>query len=183
MDRPPRRRTGCLVPALFLLALAAGVAVLAPEAVGSLRSPTAAARLALMEPPDTLAVPVAGVSGGELTDTWGAARSGGRSHEGIDIFAARGTAVTSATEGVVSRVGTNDLGGNVVWVTGPGREAHYYAHLEAARDGLSAGALISQGDTLGFVGDSGNAVGTPPHLHYGIYRPGGAVNPYPRLAP
>lgn len=182
--RPPRRRrAGCLLPALLLAGLAAAVYVFAPEAVGSLRAPSATARLALMAPPDTLPVPVAGVAPGQLADTWGAARSGGRTHEGIDIFAAGGTAVVSATEGVVSRVGTNPLGGNVVWVTGPGREAHYYAHLERAREGLTSGDLVAPGDTLGYVGTSGNAAGTPPHLHYGIYRPGGAVNPYPRLAP
>ena len=176
-----RRRPGCLLPALLIVGLAAAVAVCAPEAVGSLRAPSATARLALMAPPDSLPVPVAGVAPGRLADTWGAARSGGRSHEGIDIFADRGTAVLSATEGVVSRVGTNSLGGNVVWVTGPGREAHYYAHLEDYAPGIAAGDLVVPGDTLGFVGTSGNAAGTPPHLHYGIYRASGAVNPYPRL--
>ena len=136
-----------------------------------------------MAPPDTLPVPVAGVSASQLADTWGAARSGGRQHEGIDIFALRGTPVVSATEGIVNRVGTNSLGGTIVGVIGPGREWHYYAHLEAHADGLAEGQVVAPGDTLGTVGTSGNAAGTPPHLHYGIYRTGGAINPYPRLAP
>ncbi|HIG75924.1 MAG TPA: M23 family metallopeptidase [Bacteroidetes bacterium] len=176
---PPRRRSGCLVPVLLLAALAVAAAV----AVPSLRRPLYLAELASLAPPDTLPVPVAGVTPPQLADTWGAPRSNGRTHEGIDIFADRGTPVVSATEGVVLGVGTNSLGGNVVRVMGPGREVHYYAHLDAHADELADGQRVMAGDTLGTVGTSGNAAGTPPHLHYGIYRAGGAVNPYPRLAP
>ncbi len=180
---PTRRRaSGCLTFVFFAAVLVLIAAALVPQVGAGLRAPLYAARLAAMEPLATTPVPVAGVAPAALTDTWGGARSGGRSHEGIDIFAARGTPVVSATEGIVAKVGTNNLGGNVVWVQGPGREAHYYAHLEAPQPGLASGDRVAPGDTLGTVGTSGNAAGTPPHLHYGIYTASGATNPYPRLA-
>ena len=136
--------------------------------------------LATEKAPARVHHPVAALVAPTLVDTWGAARSGGRRHQGIDIFAARGTPVVSATRGVVTRVGVNRLGGQVVGVLGPGLEWHYYAHLE--RFGrFREGDLVRPGDVLGYVGNSGNARGTPPHLHYGIYRRG-ATNPYPRLA-
>ena len=115
-----------------------------------------------------------------LTDTWGAARSQGRSHEGIDIFAARGTPIRATTQGIVSKVGENTLGGRVVVVVGPGGAGHYYAHLENYAD-ISPNDWVDVGDIIGYVGDSGNAKGTPPHVHYGIYISGSAVNPYPLL--
>ena len=115
-----------------------------------------------------------------LTDTWGAARSQGRSHEGIDIFAARGTPIRATTQGIVSKVGENTLGGRVVVVVGPGGAGHYYAHLEDYAD-ISPNDWVDAGDIIGYVGDSGNAKGTPPHVHYGIYISGSAVNPYPLL--
>ena len=135
------------------------------------------------EPPTHLStLPVQGIVPRQLTDTWGASRSGGRSHEGIDIFARRHTPVLSATEGFVTSLSPNTLGGTVVWVIGPGRERHYYAHLESHAPDIKVGQWIEAGTVLGFVGNSGNAKTTAPHLHYGIYRMGeGAVNPYPRL--
>ncbi len=89
--------------------------------------------------------------------------------------------MVSATEGLVTRVGTNRLGGNAVWVMGPGRQMHYYAHLDRYGDS-GAGDRVMPGSVLGYVGTTGNAQGTPPHLHYGIYTAGGAINPYPLLA-
>ena len=115
-----------------------------------------------------------------LTDTWGAARSQGRSHEGIDIFAARGTPIQATTQGIVSKVGEDALGGRVVMIVGPGGAGHYYAHLEDYAD-ISPNDWVNAGDIIGYVGDSGNAKGTPPHVHYGIYINGSAVNPYPLL--
>lgn len=137
------------------------------------------ARLLAAAPPAALAHPVPGARG-RLQDTWHAPRRDGRRHEGIDIFAARGTPVRSTTEGVVLRRGRNRLGGKVVWVLGPGGHRHYYAHLDGYSP-LRTGERIAAGTTLGYVGDSGNARGTPPHLHYGIYTPSGPVNPYPLL--
>lgn len=118
--------------------------------------------------------------GQHLTDTWGAARSQGRSHEGIDIFADRGTPIQATTQGIVRKVGRNNLGGRVVVIVGPGGAGHYYAHLEDYAD-IEPNDWVDVGDIIGYVGDSGNAKGTPPHVHYGIYINGQAVNPYPLL--
>ena len=134
-----------------------------------------------MPPPRSLPVPVAGVEVDDIADTWGAARGTDRTHEGLDIFAARGTPVGSTTRGVVSAVRESGLGGRQVWVLGPALERHYYAHLDDWREGLAVGDVVLPGDVLGYVGDTGNARGTPPHLHYGIYADGGALDPLPRL--
>ena len=129
--------------------------------------------------PTHLPNPVAAARAPRITDSWGAARSAGRRHEGIDIFAPKGTPVISTTPGVVTRVGVNRLGGQFVGVLGPGLEWHYYAHLDRF-GAFREGDIVNAGDVLGYVGNTGNARGTPPHLHYGIYK-GGAKNPYPRL--
>ncbi|AVJ31058.1 M23 family metallopeptidase [Achromobacter spanius] len=166
---------------LLILAALVALAVWAwPRLPEPARAPWHMARLSWQDAPLSLPVPVQGVAPRRLADTWGAARSGGRTHQGIDIFAKRGTPVLSATEGVVTRIGENTLGGQVVWVMGPGRQMHYYAHLDGYAD-IRRGQLVAPGDVLGFVGNTGNAKGTPPHLHYGIYAGGGALNPYPLL--
>lgn len=127
-----------------------------------------------------LQVPVQGVRPWALADTWGASRSQGRTHEGIDIFARCGHPVVSASEGIVTSVGENRLGGMTVRVLGPAGSTHYYAHL--GRYGtFRAGDHVLPGDILGYVGNTGNAGNTPCHLHYGIYLHGGARNPYPYL--
>jgi murein DD-endopeptidase MepM/ murein hydrolase activator NlpD len=116
-----------------------------------------------------------------FVDSWGNSRSGGRHHEGIDIFAPKDTPVRSTTSGLVTRVGTNRLGGQVVWILGPGLERHYYAHLNRF-GAFRPGDRVEAGDVIGYAGSSGNARGGPVHLHYGIYRNGSAENPFPRLA-
>ena len=129
--------------------------------------------------PCPLPVPVAGVLARNIRDTFGARRDVNRKHEGVDIFAPRGQAVLSSTEGVVIEVGVNSLGGRSVWVLGPQGHRHYYAHLESYGD-VKKGQWVPVSQKLGTVGDSGNAKGTPTHLHYGIYRlQGGAINPFP----
>lgn len=142
-------------------------------------TPLYGALLSLQHAPVVLPVPVAGVGQRQLSDTWGAARSSGRRHEGIDIFARKGTPVRSTTEGIVLRLGTSRLGGKHVWVMGPGGQRHYYAHLDK-QAALQTGDRVLPGTVLGTVGNTGNAAGTPPHLHYGIYQQG-AQNPYPYL--
>jgi peptidoglycan LD-endopeptidase LytH len=133
------------------------------------------------EPPRTLPVPVQGVSMRAVRDTFGAPRPGDRKHQGIDIFAPRGTPVLSTTRGIVARIGKNSLGGTVVWVLGPGGDRHYYAHLNSVAD-IRTGQRIAPGDVLGTIGTTGNARSTPPHLHYGVYRrANGAINPFPLL--
>lgn len=129
--------------------------------------------------PSELPVPVQGVRARQIADTFGAARGSDRTHQGVDIFAKRGTPVVSATRGVVVSVRDGGLGGKQVWVLGPGRERHYYAHLDGWADDLSTGQVVQPGDVLGYVGTTGNAQGTPPHLHYGIYGEQGAYDPLP----
>lgn len=147
------------------------------------RHPIRALRLIAADAPAHLPVPVRGVQPSQLQNTWGAARSEGRKHQGIDIFAPRNREIVSATDGIVVTVGTNRLGGRIVRVLGPGGQWHYYAHLERYAV-ISEGDFIRRGTVIGYVGDSGNAKGTPPHLHYGIYRfQGGAMNPYLVLRP
>jgi murein DD-endopeptidase MepM/ murein hydrolase activator NlpD len=140
-----------------------------------------AIELASSPSPTELPSPVEGVAARTIVDSWGNPRSGARRHEGIDIFAPRGRPVVSTTPGIVWRVGENGLGGRVVWVLGPGRQLHYYAHLDAFAP-IRQGDRVDPGTRLGFVGDSGNARGGATHLHYGIYPMGARpINPSPRL--
>lgn len=135
--------------------------------------------VARMPPPSTLPVPVQGVRPRQIADTFGAPRGSDRTHAGVDIFAKRGTPVLSATRGVVASVREGGLGGRQVWVLGPARERHYYAHLDDWQPGLTTGDVVEPGTVLGTVGTTGNARGTPPHLHYGIYGADGAYDPLP----
>ncbi|WP_373779023.1 M23 family metallopeptidase [Glaesserella sp.] len=112
-----------------------------------------------------------------FTDTWHSPRGGGRKHEGSDIFAKRGTPIYANISGIVVKKGQNRLGGNIVSVLGVDGRVHYYAHLEDFGD-IEKHQWIDKGTIIGTVGDSGNAKGTPPHLHYGIYTKTGAVNPF-----
>ena len=120
------------------------------------------------EPDAGLLMPVSGVRVAQVADTWGGPRDGGRLHEGQDIFAARGTPVYAATAGFVYRVDTTERGGRVVWIAGAGGRRYYYAHLESWAD-ISEGVAVNTDTVLGYVGNSGNALTTPPHLHFGIY--------------
>ncbi len=126
----------------------------------------------------SLAFPVAGRDMAAIRSRFGASRDGGRrEHHGVDIFAPRGTAVLAAAAGRVARVGTGGLGGNVVWVRDRYGRALYYAHLD--RHAVGENRWVEPGDTLGFVGNTGNARTTPPHLHFGIYMRGvGPVDPH-----
>ena len=135
--------------------------------------------VARMPAPSRLPVPVQGVRATGIADTFGAPRGTDRRHAGVDIFAKRGTPVLSATRGVVASVREGGLGGRQVWILGPARERHYYAHLDEWQPGLAAGDVVEPGTPLGTVGTTGNARGTPPHLHYGIYGAKGAYDPLP----
>ena len=132
----------------------------------------------------SLPIPVQNIKAKHLRDTWAASRSNGRTHEGIDIMAPRGTKVLSTTEGLIADLRNNNLGGKVVWIMGPGGSWHYYAHLDGHKRGLNVGDYVKKGQLIGYVGNTGNARHTAPHLHYGIYLKGkgrGVVNPYPYL--
>ena len=119
--------------------------------------------------------PVAEGKNSDIQSYWGATRDGGaRSHEGIDIFADRGTPVLAATNGRIGFTGEKGLGGKQVWLRDPKRgQSLYYAHLDSIAKTTGS---VKKGDTLGFVGNTGNARTTPPHLHFGIYKRG-AINP------
>jgi murein DD-endopeptidase MepM/ murein hydrolase activator NlpD len=126
----------------------------------------------------SLGFPVAGNSG-RVGSVWGDARdAGARSHEGIDIFAPRRTPVIAAESGVVTTVNENALGGKVVWLR-PRDKGYvlYYAHLDEQL--VESGQRVSKGDTLGLMGNTGNARTTAPHLHFGIYASSGAIDPLP----
>ncbi len=120
------------------------------------------------EPDMQLVMPVEGMGVAEVTDTWGAPRGGGRVHAGQDLFAPRGTPVYSATPGFVWRISERKLGGKTVTVIGGGGLRYYYAHLERYADGLREGQAVTTDTLLGYVGASGNAKNTPPHLHLGV---------------
>ncbi|MCU4311813.1 M23 family metallopeptidase [Acinetobacter variabilis] len=147
-------------------------------------NPALVKKLNHMRMPSSLPIPVDRVQARELKDTWGASRSSGRLHEGIDILAPRGTKVRSATPGLIADLRNNNLGGKVVWILGPGGAWHYYAHLDGHKRGLKVGDYVKKGNVIGYVGNTGNARHTAPHLHYGLYLNGkgrGVVNPYPYL--
>lgn len=116
-----------------------------------------------------LTIPVAGVRREELKDTYGAARSGGRAHKGVDIFAARGTPVLAAAAGVIVNRDSNSVGGLSLYHRAmDGRTIYYYAHLDGIRAGLKVGDLVRAGDRLGYVGSTGNVRGSP-HLHFAVF--------------
>jgi len=132
--------------------------------------PTAWALVRYSGSPGGLEVPVHGVKRPALRSSFGEPRSGHRKHAGIDIFAHRGTPVIAAAEGMVVRIGTTDrLGGNTVWVAGKPSTLYYYAHLDHFAKGLRVGDHVERGDLVGYVGNTGNARTTPPHLHFGMY--------------
>ena len=112
-----------------------------------------------------------------FTDTWGQARSEGRSHEGTDVIGARGLALYATNDGVISRMSTGGrLGGNAIYVKIPNGTYFYYAHLDSFAPGMAAGVPVKAGQIIGYVGSTGT---TTPHLHFEVHPFGGAaVNPY-----
>lgn len=116
-----------------------------------------------------LVIPVAGVRANELKDTYGAPRSGGRGHKGVDIFAARGTPVVAAAAGVIVKRDSSAAGGLSVYERDlDGTTIYYYAHLNGWRAGLKEGDLVRQGEVIGYVGSTGNVSGAP-HLHFAVF--------------
>jgi peptidoglycan LD-endopeptidase LytH len=139
------------------------------------------AKMANQPAPKKLPIPVARVQLHTIFDTWGGARSEGRKHEGVDIFAPTGTPIYSATDGIIITVGLNRLGGKTVTIWGAGDRRYYYAHLSKYAN-ITEQQIITRGTLIGYVGNSGDASSTPPHLHFGVYDQNWkAMNPFSML--
>jgi murein DD-endopeptidase MepM/ murein hydrolase activator NlpD len=111
-------------------------------------------------------------------DTWGASRSSGRHHEGTDIMAPHGAKELAYTDGVISSEHTNSLGGTVLWLDGDNGDQYYYAHLSGYA--VPQGTRVRAGQHIAYVGNTGDARYTAPHLHFEVHPGGGGpVNPYP----
>jgi murein DD-endopeptidase MepM/ murein hydrolase activator NlpD len=174
--------------ALFLVSIGAGAllsfSAKTSVANASVRAPVAAVAVGTPQ----LIVPVIGVAPRQLVDTFGAGRSGGRAHQGIDIMAKRGTPVRAAMPGTIAKLFTSKLGGTTIYQYDETKTyIFYYAHLEGYAAGISVGQRVEQGQVIAYVGSTGNA--TTPHLHFEIQRADGsgrwwkahAMNPYPML--
>lgn len=124
-----------------------------------------------------LIFPVSGKS--NIGSYWGDARdAGGRKHEGIDVFASKGTPVVAVTDGYVMEVTDDAIGGKSVTIQSDDYSwRSYYAHLDVQK--VTKGQLVKKGQLIGAVGNTGNAKSTPPHLHFGIYEYSGAIDPLP----
>jgi murein DD-endopeptidase MepM/ murein hydrolase activator NlpD len=156
-----------------------------PQALGA--SPDPASALASMR----LIIPVAGVRAQELRDTFSDSRSEGRVHDAIDIMAPRNASVLAASDGRIVRLFQSVKGGITIYQLASSDEhfVFYYAHLAAYADGLAEGHVARRGETIGYVGDTGNATPGNTHLHFQIYRvadpkrfwSGENINPYPLL--
>jgi len=192
-----QRRVGRLHALLVAFAVVAGALVgtaiaLAQERMQSLPPFSEAEVLAMESGIYPIIFPVAGDH--SYTDSWGARRSGGRTHQGTDIFADKGVPVVAAAAGIVTRVTIGERAGRYMIVEHAGGWQTLYLHLNndtpgtddgalnATPEGIEVGAKVEAGDVLDYVGDSGNAEGTPSHLHFEIHGADGVpVNPYPSL--
>ena len=157
--------------------LKAALAKAAPApAVASASGPAPAAPV--IKSTGGMACPIAGPT--SFTDTWGAPRSDGRSHEGTDMMAAYGTPVAAITSGTITYAAYNGSGGNMLFLSGD--DGHQYWYMHNQENFVSSGARVSTGEIIASVGDTGNATGTP-HVHF-EYHPGGGgpINPYPLVA-
>ena len=152
----------------------AGTTTTAPSTTDTTVSPTPTTT---SPPSGGSACPVAGAV--SFSDTWGAPRSGGRSHQGVDMIAARGTPIAAIYDGKIKRITSGRLSGLAVWLRADNGDEFFYAHLDSYGD-ISTGMTVSAGYTIGYNGSTGNAPNWLPHLHF-EWHPGGgsAVNPYP----
>lgn len=131
----------------------------------------------------SLNFPIKAGNAKQIQSFWGDGRDANtRKHEGIDIFAPFRTPVIAVSAGRITTVNENNLGGKVVWFRPEGKDyTLYYAHLDEQT--VDAGQVVNYGDTLGRMGNTGNAKTTAPHLHFGIYTSDGPVDPFPFVNP
>jgi murein DD-endopeptidase MepM/ murein hydrolase activator NlpD len=113
------------------------------------------------------------VAGASFSNDWGGPRPGGRRHQGIDLFAKTGTPVVAISDGILFRVGWNRVGGWRFWLRDRWGNEFYHAHLSAFAPAAKEGATVKAGTVIGFVGNTGDARGTPPHVHFEIHPGGG----------
>ena len=118
-----------------------------------------------------LMVPVQGIESDKLVRSFHDRRSDSREHEAIDILAHTGTPVVAVEDGTIAKLFVSKAGGNTVYQFDPGRQySYYYAHLDRYADGLKEGDTVRRGQTIGYVGTSGNAPKNTPHLHFAVFR-------------
>jgi murein DD-endopeptidase MepM/ murein hydrolase activator NlpD len=158
-------------------AAVAAAAAPAPTTTAPRATTTTAAPAPPPPAPSGGTCPVAGAV--SFTDSWGDPRSGGRTHRGVDMIAARGTPIVAIYSGAIRRFSNSSLGGLSIYFMSDAGDMYYYAHLDGFA-GVAAGQHVAQGTVIGYNGSSGNAPSWLPHLHF-EYHPGGgsAVNPYP----
>ena len=156
----------------------------------SIPSATNQASPTITDAPPPLIVPVAGVRPDQLRDTFSEARAEGRVHDAIDIPAPLGTPVVAAADGTIVKLFHSDRGGTTIYqLSTDSRFIFYYAHLDRYAEGLAEGHFARQGETIAYVGDTGNAGAGNYHLHFSIalvsdpkkYWQGVNINPYPLL--
>ena len=170
-----------------------------PEASPALPVPTSPASPGPTSPPmptpegalpNNLIIPVAGVRPDQLRDTFSESRSEGRVHDAIDIAAPLGTPVLAAADGTIIKLFHSERGGTTVYqMSSDQKFIYYYAHLDRYAEGLTEGRIAKQGETIAYVGDSGNAGAGNYHLHFSValvsdpkrYWQGMNINPYPLL--
>ena len=160
----------------------------------TLASPATSTSPAVPGPPSIspaiLIIPVAGVRPEQLSDTFSESRAEGRIHDAIDIPAPRGTAVIAAADGRIVKLFQSERGGTTIYqLSVDGKFVYYYAHLDRYAEGLAEGHFARQGETIAYVGDTGNAGPGNYHLHFSIaeisnpkdFWHGVNINPYPLL--
>jgi peptidoglycan LD-endopeptidase LytH len=138
-----------------------------------------------------LGLPLVNLKPADIHDTFAQARDGGeRRHEATDIMAPKGTPVVAVDTGIIAKLFTSKPGGLTIYQFDPSQKyAYYYAHLDGYAEGLREGMLVKKGDRIGYVGVTGNADPSGPHLHFAIFElgpekhwwEGKPINPYPIL--
>ena len=178
---------GFIAGMLFLLLMLWSHGSLHPVRAAAAAPATVSPAMTSEEP--RLIIPVQGADASKILDTFADTRGAGR-HEAVDIMAPRGTPVLAAADGAVVKLFQSRRGGTTIYQFDPTSTwCYYYAHLDHYAEGIVAGAMLRQGQVIGYVGSTGDAAPTAPHLHFTIFRlgpekhwwQGTAIDPYPIL--